>query len=385
VGAALAELALRPGRDEAAGARRLFLAAGVIASNLPDLDLVYTGIAPAPLGYLLHHRGHTHTFAGLAAQGLVMAAVCLAPPLRRAIRSAGLWRFAALVAVSLGLHIGLDSWNTYGVHPFWPLDSRWSYGDAVFIFEPWLWLLLGLGAAMNARSRPGGIAMAVVVVALFSALTAAGILPVPALVALLSCGALMAWGSRAMPSRVRATAALAMSAVFVSALFGLSAVARGRTGAALGADREVVELIVNPNPGWPLCWDVIALQKEGDDLLLRRGTLSLLPGVWTPDRCPSHRLERRGPAPVGAAMAWGGELRQPLGAIRDLAQRDCFVRSWLQFGRAPFIRDATIADLRFDSGSRGNFTAMAIPGGNRACPPALTDWALPRADVLAVP
>jgi hypothetical protein len=84
-------------------------------------------------------------------------------------------------------------------------------------------------------------------------------------------------------------------------------------------------------------------------------------------------------------MAWGKELRQPLGAMRDLAQRDCFVLSWLQFGRAPFVRDATIADLRFDSGSRGNFTAMAIPGGNRACPPALTDWALPRADVLAVP
>ena len=45
-------------------ARRLFLATGVIASNLPDLDLVYTGIAPAPLGYLLHHRGHTHTSSG---------------------------------------------------------------------------------------------------------------------------------------------------------------------------------------------------------------------------------------------------------------------------------------------------------------------------------
>src|SRR5688572_22760011 len=114
--------------------RRLFLAAGVIASNLPDIDLVYTGIAPAPLGYLLHHRGHTHTVVGLVAQGLLIAAFALVPPLRRAIRAAGSARFAALVAASLGLHVVLDSWNTYGVHPFWPADARWFYGDAVFIF-----------------------------------------------------------------------------------------------------------------------------------------------------------------------------------------------------------------------------------------------------------
>ena len=55
MGAALAELALRdaPSRAE----RRLFLATAVIASNFPDLDLLYTGVTPEPLGYLLHHRG----------------------------------------------------------------------------------------------------------------------------------------------------------------------------------------------------------------------------------------------------------------------------------------------------------------------------------------
>ena len=77
------------------------------------------------------------------------------PPLRRAIRAAGARRFWALVAASLAGHLVLDSWNTYGVHPFWPVDSRWYYGDAIFIFEPWLWLLLGMAAAANARTRAG--------------------------------------------------------------------------------------------------------------------------------------------------------------------------------------------------------------------------------------
>lgn len=41
--------------------RRLLLVAGFLASNFPDLDLFLTPLLQRPLGYLLHHRGHTHT------------------------------------------------------------------------------------------------------------------------------------------------------------------------------------------------------------------------------------------------------------------------------------------------------------------------------------
>jgi len=383
VGTALAELTLP--REISKGARRLFLATGVIASNLPDLDILYTGVSPPPLGYLLHHRGHTHTVVGLIAQALLIALVCFAPPLRRAIRAAGSPRFWALVAVSLAGHLVLDSWNTYGVHPFWPLDSRWYYGDAIFIFEPWLWLFLGVAAAFNARRRGFGIAISVAVFALLAALAAAGVLPLVALLALILCGAGLAWRARAVPSAARAAGALVASAVLVAGMFGLAGIARSRTRALLGPEREILEVVVNPNPGWPVCWDVIAIARDGAELVLRRGTLSLLPGLYAPARCASHRLESHGPAPEGAPLAWSGELRQPVGALRDLDRRDCRVRAWLQFGRAPFVRDGTIADLRFESGMRGNFTAMAVTGEDRGCPPALTSWARPRADVLSNP
>ena len=385
VGAALAELALRdpPSRIH----RRLFLATGVIASNFPDLDLVYTGVAPAPLGYLLHHRGHTHTVAGLIAQALLIAAVCLAPPLRRAIRDAGPRRFWALVAVSLVGHLVLDSWNVYGVHPFWPLDARWLYGDAIFIFEPWLWLLLGMCAAANARRGLARMAIAAVVATLCVGLTAAGVLPGGALAALAVGGAGFGWWARGRVPRSRAVVALAGSAIFVACMFGLAAVARARTRAAIGPHPRgaIVDVVVNPNPGWPVCWAVIAIAKDADDLMLRRGTLSLLP-AWHPlDRCPSHRLEVMPPVPGGEPLAWAAELRQPVGELRDLSRSDCWVRAWLQFGRAPFIRDGTIADLRFESGARGNFTAMALPREDRGCPPAMTSWGMPRADVLSAP
>lgn len=382
VGAAVAELASPPGTPQ--GGRRVFLAAGVLASNLPDLDLLYTGVTPAPLGYLLHHRGHTHTVAGLVAQGLVIGALCLVPALRRAIAAAGAARFGALVAVSLALHVVLDSWNTYGVHPFWPVDSRWFYGDAVFIFEPWLWLLLGAAAAANARTRAGTMAVTALLAVLLIALAALGILPIPGLLALLAGGAGLAWVAPSMSPPQRAAAALAGSAVFVAMMFGLSSLARARVRAAGGTDgRVTVDIVVNPNPGWPACWDVIAIEREraAADLVFRRGTLSLAPGRVSPNECPSSRLERPGSPRTVAAMVWHGEIRQPIADLRNLDDRDCWVRGWLQFARAPFFRDGEVADLRFESGARRNFTAMAA-GGDRACPEALTAWVPPRADVL---
>lgn len=103
VGAALAEVALR---DRATPTqRRLFFAAGVVSSNLPDLDLLVTGLTPPPLGYLLHHRGHTHTLVGLVAQGLVAWALCWLLPVVRRLAAADRARLLALMAGGLGGHL----------------------------------------------------------------------------------------------------------------------------------------------------------------------------------------------------------------------------------------------------------------------------------------
>jgi hypothetical protein len=59
------------------------------------------------------------------------------------------------------------------------------------------------------------------------------------------------------------------------------------------------------------------------------------------------------------------------------------VRAWLQFGRAPMVRDDEILDLRFERGGE-NFTAMRRrpPLEAATCPPHLTRWEPPRADLL---
>ena len=54
------------------------LATCALAGNFPDLDLVLTPLLPAPLGYLLHHRGHTHTVLYAFPQAMLLAALSMA-------------------------------------------------------------------------------------------------------------------------------------------------------------------------------------------------------------------------------------------------------------------------------------------------------------------
>ena len=109
----------------------------VIASNLPDTDFVVRFFAADPqLAYLLHHRGHTHTLLLAIPLGLLTGLLCARAC---SVRDPRERREVALIGALAGLlHIAFDALNNYGVHPFWPLDNRWYYGDAVFIIEPLL-------------------------------------------------------------------------------------------------------------------------------------------------------------------------------------------------------------------------------------------------------
>ena len=171
VGVAIAELA-RPATatpDE----RRMLTAGAVIAANLPDIDLAYTWITPPPLGYLLHHRGYTHTVAGLLALAVGLPlAMRLWPAVRGSSSRALAWLWGT-VAINLIGHVALDALNSYGVHPFYPFDTRWYYGDAVFIFEPLVWLIFGIAAACNARSRAVRVFIAGLLFVIFFAITVA--------------------------------------------------------------------------------------------------------------------------------------------------------------------------------------------------------------------
>jgi inner membrane protein len=49
-------------------------------------------------------------------------------------------------------HPFMDWTNNYGIRPFLPFSSRWSYGDFIFIIDPFLWMILG-GACFLLTSK----------------------------------------------------------------------------------------------------------------------------------------------------------------------------------------------------------------------------------------
>jgi inner membrane protein len=310
--------------------------------------------------------------------------------------SASRARFLAVTLAALVSHLLLDAANVYGTHLLYPLTSGWYYGDAVFIFEPWVWLLLGVAVARNAlgpwsRRVAWGLT-AVPTVAL------AGLgLVAPGVLGLLAAGGAGLWlAFRRWSARQRAAVALAGTTLVFVGMFGVSRVARTATIEALQTTSAdvIVDVATNPNPAAPWCWSVVALQRSADDasLTARRGTLSLWPGFWPADTCAAHRLIPAGPTlePAGGATAgrviWNREWHVDLVQLRDRAATDCRTRAWFQFGRMPFVDDGRIVDLRFDNPLGGNFSAMAVDGdGREGCPSNLPAWRAPRADVLDRP
>ena len=310
-------------------------------------------------------------------------------PAVRGLGSRGRGWLWGLVAVNLLGHVALDGLNWYGVHPFYPFNARWYYGDAVFVFEPVVWLMLGVAAACNARTRRVRTSIVCLLGVVFVAITAGGLIPPVALVANLAAAGAFLAAIRQLRPRPRAAAALVVMTVFVLSMFGLSRAARLEATRASRTTGDRLDVIVSPDPGMPLCWSVIIVARDPDTDSYRtdRGTLSLAPAWFRPDRCASYRLAGDRWRPVGAndEVAWRDDFRQSVTTLQNFDRDDCRVRAWLQFGRAPIVRDNMILDLRFDTGLRGNFTAMPLASRGAECPANVTNWAAPRADLLGLP
>ncbi len=385
----MAECALPP--DAASRTRAVFMAVGVIAANAPDVDLFYAGIIEEPLGYLLHHRGHSHTLPGLAALGiLIWSMTRLVPTAWRAARGSES-RAILLIAAALISHLLMDTSNGYGTHLFYPLSSRWVYGDAVFVLEPWLWAILGVTIAVNA-SRRGRVVVALVTVFLISALAYVGLLPIGVVAVMLGVVTAAGAGVRAWDPKRRAFAALLVTAAIFLTMAGVSRLVKREVGraAAVLERGEFVDIVADANPGVPWCWAVLTLQRTADPtdtLVARRATLSLLPGVWPAASCASARLAARWSteAATSDAIVWHRVWRIDVDQLRALDAGNCRVSAWLQFGRVPHVDRGFIRDLRFENPIGQNFTPMVMDDGSRGCPKYLTHWELPRRDVLESP
>lgn len=401
VGLAVGELVQRslPPEAQAQGQRtrrRLLLFTCWAASNFPDLDLVLTPLLPAPLGYLLHHRGHTHTLLYALPQALLLWLLIRAcwPAARALLRQSAPARAGFLLTLAAGfaLHLAMDFLNSYGIHPFHPFDSRWFYGDMIFIVEPVFWIALGVPLAMMLPGRALKILFMALLAGVPLYFTARGFLNWASFGALLGIGAAAAGLQQRAGERGRN--ALAVSLAIGLGFIGLQALAShlARQAVAQAVHRAapgstLVDAAMTAFPSNPVCWSFVSIEAGGGaDYTLRRGVVSIAPELAPTASCPPSLAQLDPGARQGPAIAFRWEEQGSLERLRRLRAENCFFDAWLRFARAPAVDGATALDARFAISPRGNFTTLDLARvANQPCPQHVPQWDFPRADLLDAP
>ena len=372
--------------------RTVAAVSSMIAANLPDADLLYTGIGASHLSYMLQHRGYTHTVV-LAVIGAVLVWVVVLLAIRWRERRSPNTRDArwllGLLLVSTLSHLVLDWTNSYGVHPFWPLDDRWHYGDAVFIIEPWLWVVSVPVLVAATRRRAAQMILSLLLLAglilawrvPFVAKGAAAALSIGTLV----CVALV----YALPPVGRVAAGV-IGWIAVTLVMALGAAkARSNMLDALRQNdphSQVLDVVVSPLPANPVCMSVIAVERSGTTYRASTARVSAAPTLVSAARCGSRDVSGSG---IGAssrrsaaAVEWDGEWTGQIPDLATLVQNNCTAFAAMRFIRVPiwrFTGDSTVilGDLRFGAATGNGFTDVTLRLGEAECPPRVPPWVPP--------
>ena len=341
----------------------------VLAANSPDADIV-TLIGGRWL-YLQNHRGLTHSIVGTIALALALPLVFhgvawLIARLRKrepATRLRGLMIASIIVTAS---HPLLDWTNNYGVRLLLPWNSRWFYGDLVFIMDPVFWLVLG-GAAFLVTSRTKNqiatwcaIALVPSMLVFFGPAGRGGlanamplrVLWISALVVLVVLykqQAGLRWGTR-IP-RV----ALVIIVFYVGSLFAMHALALRRLSTVASeitkaTNEHPVALAAMPTLANPLRWlCIVETESSAYRFELALGAADAGPAkivrYQKPDAFSSPAVAQA--SADYRAQVFLGFARFP---VEQLADPNCTTQTLVQF-----------ADLRYtEPGSRGTFS-LEVP------------------------
>ncbi|MEO7996984.1 MAG: metal-dependent hydrolase [Gemmatimonadaceae bacterium] len=370
--------------------RTVATAVGIITAELPDADLIYAGqrLGMGQLGYLLHHRGHTHTvlFAVFGALGVWLATLALSKQSRTgAVRNALL----VLALVGTASHLALDYTNNYGIHPFWPAVKQWYYGDAVFIVEPWLWIASIPALYLFYHARVGRALLATLLAIILVASWSIDLVSSDVAIAFTVATVLWFVLTQASTPMHRITFALGAWLVVELVFMQASARARDLVRNAVGSTYRDVSL--TPSIGNPLCYSGIVVEADGDTYRVTDATVAPFESVRSASRCAGQQrggvstntLSTRASTP---AIRWSGEWHKPLADLTRLISTSCEVAAAMEFVRVPVWQEikgdsVQIGDARFGAAGAG-FASVTAALHPSQCPRFVPGWIPPRADLL---
>ena len=356
--------------------RRPLWIASVLANNLPDIDVPITRIfVPGELPSLLHHRGHSHTLLLAPLLSFLLLGLLKYFWKKKALP----WKEIALLAF-LGpiLHILADSMNTYGVHPFWPLDNHWRYGDMLFILEPWLWIAMIPPIFRLTENIMGKRLLAVLFLGLMAATWVHPLAP-KIFALILTIFAFFIIYIQRYPIHLTFSFGVGFSCC-VLAFFAYQSHAVKSAFADRGG-----EISVLPYPANPFCFFVIQA-KEAKTYQARVFQFSTAPRFFPAKSCPAiiqaettAHLQPSGDAATAELLPLGmfeGNLAE-LSQIRQ----SCYGNAFLRFARIPFWKHNgekwIIGDLRYDRTNKIGFAKLEVELTKVPCPGGVPPWETP--------
>jgi inner membrane protein len=318
----------------AARATPLATATLVVAANAPDIDMAsYVGGTYYALSF---RRGITHGWPALIILPLLVTAAMIGwdrwvrrrrQPTAEPARAGPI---LALAAVGVATHPTLDWMNTYGMRWALPFDGTWTYGDALFIIDPWIWLVLGGAVFLASEWSRGWLALWATLAASASALVLWGV-PTARLPWTLGLASIVALRLSGRPGTAtgRRRFALVSGAVvvlYVATLAGADPSARARVAAAAEvAGLTVRDVMVAPVRGNPFVSDVTVLTPAG-----------YVPGVhrWVGE--PEVELFPARAIPLLSAPPdlQAAAVEDVIARARDRPE----VRDYLVWSRYPYVR-----------------------------------------------
>jgi inner membrane protein len=289
------------------------------------------------------------------------------------------------------LHLSMDALNEYGVHPFWPWNNNWYYGDAVFIVEPTYWLAVApILYGMRTRLARANLwlvlfAGCIAVLAFHRFMLWWWSLPLAAVLLVLA-------GRRMQPGRaplLGVALILAITAAFIAAR-GVANHRAGLLARQQFPDYQTLDVMLSPAPAHPFCWDTMLIQRAGDEYVARQGQLSLLGG--SDAGCARQTAGEGGTAPLrevavpdSGGIHWLGEFSMSRTVLLQVAATNCDTLRVATFLRAPFATSTPegwmLGDLRYDREPQAGFSETLVrDDAPRRCARDVP-WIPPRSDL----
>jgi inner membrane protein len=340
----------------------------VLGANAPDIDGII--MLQGTYAALAARRGLTHGPLALLLLPFVVAGVVLLYDRawrRRRTPTASASRpltVLGLAFVGVLTHAPLDWMNTYGIRLLMPFSERWFYGDALFIIDPWIWLLLAaplVGLAVSRRGRTAWVLLGIaatlmVLLAPQVPLVARGVWVLA--ITAIAVRTAVAWrrprdhaaadgsgGRRGRAGAAVARVALAGMALYIAGMVAADRLGRRETGRAAAAAGFTVEsLMVAPVPANPFAADLVV--DSPDEYRLGRLDWFASPRVRWADSIPK------------------GERTPEVLATLQLQQ----VRDFLRWSRYPYVEQRAVedghivrfGDARYPTGRRGGLSGVVV-------------------------